>query len=150
MMTPKWKIGLYLAAIFFAGGVSGWVLSAKRARQEVFSPPPFERFSSSLRNRLHARLNLTSSQGVRIDAIIDKSSREMQTIHTDCQRKFRQALVNRNAQIAAVLSAEQQRQFQQMEREPRESRTRNHDHRHGPREGSNAPSSTTLGASTNR
>jgi Spy/CpxP family protein refolding chaperone len=151
MMTAlaKWKIGLYLAAIFCAGGVSGWVLSARKAKEEVYSPPPFEKFSSSLRNRLHSRLNLTPDQGARIDAIIEKSSKEMQTIHSDCQRRFRQGLSNRNAQINAVLTAEQQRLFEQMERERRESWSkRNREHRKNSREGTNASGVSTNAANS--
>jgi Spy/CpxP family protein refolding chaperone len=154
MMTlvAKWRIVLYLVAIFSAGAVSGWVLSAKRAKEEVYSPPPFEKFSSSLRNRLHARLNLTTNQASRIDAIIEKSSREMQSIHSDCQRRFRQGLINRNAQITAVLTSEQQTIFEQMERERREAWNRRgtRDHRRGPRESSNNPSSTNLSSSRPR
>jgi Spy/CpxP family protein refolding chaperone len=141
MMTAlaKWKIALYLAAIFCAGGVSGWVLSARNTKQEVYSPPAFDKFSSSLRTRLHSKLNLSADQATRIDAVIEKSSREMQSIHGDCQRRFHQGLNNRNAQIVAILTPDQQRQFEQLERERRESWSRraNHEHKRSPRDTNN-------------
>ena len=75
-VISKWKIALYLAAIFFAGGVSGWMIGAKAAKQKIFSPPDPREISSHMRDRLHSKLDLTEDQGKKVDALIDPPLRE--------------------------------------------------------------------------
>jgi len=119
-LLSKWKIALYLAAIFCAGGVSGWVIGVRTAKENIFAPPRPDEISSFMRGRLH-KLNLTPEQTKRVDAIIDRSSREMQAIHGDCMTRIRQGINARNAQLNAVLSPEQQKRFEQSEKERREA-----------------------------
>src|SRR6185295_16724033 len=68
-------------------------------------------------DRLHAKLNLSSDQAKQIDAIIERSSAEMQTIHGDNIKRIWQGINNRNTQIAAVLTPDQQKQFEQIEKD---------------------------------
>ena len=70
----KWTIGFYLAAIFGAGAVSGWVIAAKTAKQEMFSPPRPGEFAARMRERYESRLNLTPDQARKLGAIIDHCS----------------------------------------------------------------------------
>ncbi len=119
-LLSKWKIVLYLSAIFCAGGVSGWVIAARTTREKIFAPPRPDEISSFMRARLH-KLDLTPDQTKKVDAIIDRSSREMQTIHGDCMTRIRQGINTRNAQLNAVLSPEQQKRFEQSEKERREA-----------------------------
>jgi hypothetical protein len=117
----KWRIGIYLVAIFCAGGISGWALAARTTKEKIFSPPRQDEISSSLKTRLRAKMSLTPEQGRQIDGIIDRSSKEMQSIHGDCIKKIRQGLTTRNAQITALLTADQQKQFEQIEKERQEA-----------------------------
>jgi len=119
--VAKWKLVLYLAAIFAAGAVSGWVIAAKTAKQKAFTAPRSDEISASLRDRLHAKLNLSDEQKQKIDAVLERSSKEMQAIHKAGIDRIRQALSNRTWQISAVLTADQQRQFEQIERERQEA-----------------------------
>lgn len=113
----KWTIALYLAAIFGAGVVSGWVIAAKTAKQEMFSPPRPGEFAAQMRERYESRLNLTPDQAAKLAAIIDQSVKEMQSIHADSFKRVRQGISNRNAQVAAILTPEQKKEFTRMEKE---------------------------------
>jgi Spy/CpxP family protein refolding chaperone len=146
-VSTKWKIGSYLLAIFCAGAVSGWMIEAKTAKQKMFAPPRPEeisdRISSSFRTRLHSQLELTPQQTQQVDAVLDRSAREMKSIHGECMKRISQGLNNRNAQISAILTPEQQKKFEQLEKERHEPW---HGRgpgpwRHGPRErgGTNSP-----------
>jgi len=137
----KWRIALYLAAIFCAGGISGWALAARTTKEKIFSPPRQDEISSSLKTRLRAKMNLTPDQATQIDGIIDRSSKEMQSIHGECIKRIRQGLTARNAQITALLTSDQQKQFEQIEKERQESW---HSRGHGRRDrgGTNSPNAT--------
>jgi Spy/CpxP family protein refolding chaperone len=117
----KWKAGLYLAAIFAAGSVSGWVVATKAAKQKAFSAPRSDEIAASLRTCMSARLNLTEDQKNKIDSIIERSTKEMQSIHRERTDRIRLSLSNRNSQIMAVLTPEQQTQFESIEKERQES-----------------------------
>jgi len=146
--STKWKIGSYLLAIFCAGAVSGWMIEARTAKQKLFaSPRPEEisdQISSSFRSRLHSKLDLTPEQAQQVDAVLDRSAKEMKTIHGECMKRISQGLNNRNAQITAILNPEQQKKFEQLEKERHEAwraRSPSGPWRHGPRErgGTNRP-----------
>ena len=113
----KWKVGLYLAGIFAAGSVSGWVVATKTLKQQAFTAPKSDEIAASLRSCLRTRLQLTEEQKVRIDTIIERSAREMQTIHRELTDRIRQAVNNRTVQIMAILNPEQQNVFEQIEKE---------------------------------
>src|SRR5688572_5493549 len=117
----KWKAAVYLAAIFAAGGVSGWVVATKVAKQKAFSPPRSDEIAASLRSCMYDRLKLSSEQKSQIDAVIERSSREVQSIHRDRTDRIRQSLSNRNSQIMGILRPEQQDEFELIEKERRES-----------------------------
>jgi len=139
----KWKVMLYLAGIFLAGSVSGWVIATKTAKQKAFTAPGRDEIAASLRTCMHSRLNLTADQRKKVDGIIERSSGELQAIHRQNIGLIRQVLSNRNAQLNAVLSPAQQEVFDQIERERKQSfrgtnswrgRPRSHDRGDGSRE----------------
>lgn len=142
--VSKWKIVLYLAAIFAAGGVSGWVVAAKTTKQMLLSSPQPQEISSRFCEKVFSRLNLSPDQVQKIEEISQRSAKEMSAIHEDRKRRIRQAISNRNAQIHAILNPEQQAQFEQIEREHRESRNRDKDRdrdkdKHSPDRSSSKP-----------
>jgi pyruvate dehydrogenase complex dehydrogenase (E1) component len=116
----KWQVMLYLTGIFLAGSVSGWVIATKTVKQKAFTAPRMDEIAASMRTCMHSRLQLSDDQKKKIDAIIERSSAEVQAIHRDRIDRIRQVLTERNAQITAVLSAEQQQQFEQIEKERQE------------------------------
>ena len=128
-VLSKWKIAVYLAAIFCAGGVSGWMIGARAAKEKIFSPPDPREISSHMRDRLHSKLDLTEDQGKKVDALIEKNSKDMQAIHGDCMKKIHQGMTGFNTQLKALLTPAQQAKFEDMERERREAR-KNWEQRH--------------------
>jgi len=119
--SSKRKLAVYLAAIFAAGTVSGWVVATRTVRQKAFMAPRSDEIAASLRKCLHSKLALTDDQKRKVDAVIEHSSKEMQSIHKESIERIRQALGNRNAQLAAVFTPEQQKQFERLEKERQES-----------------------------
>jgi hypothetical protein len=117
----KWKLALYLAGIFLAGGVSGWVVATKMAKEKAFKAPEPKEIALSFRDRMNARLNLTPEQGREIDAILDRSSAEIQALHGENIKRIKLAINTRNAQINALLNPGQQALFEEIEKERRDS-----------------------------
>jgi hypothetical protein len=144
----KWKLALYLVGIFLAGGVSGWVVATKMAKEKAFEAPQPKEIAVSFRDRLNATLNLSPDQGRQIDSILERSSAEIQALHGENIKRIKQAINNRNTQINAVLMPEQQVQFDQMEKERKElwrSKRGGSEGRRGPRD----KNVTNSAASTN-
>lgn len=142
----KWKLAIYLVALFAAGGVSGWMVAAKMAKERAFAPPRFEEYATRMRTQLHERLDLTPDQQSRIDTIIEQSSREMNSIHGELMKRVRLGMSNRNARINAILTPEQQKKFETFEKERmeqwrRKPRDGSREGRDGGREGRRSPGS---------
>ena len=113
----KLKLVLYLAAIFAAGGVSGWVVAAKSTKQKMFSPPAPKEFSSRFCDRVLSNLELSPEQSEKLKEIADRYDKEMFSLHGKHARQIGLAVSNRNAQLAGILTPEQREKFDQMERE---------------------------------
>ena len=120
----KWKIVLYLAGIFAAGGVSGWVVAAKTTKERMLTPPAPKEISMHFCDRLASKMNLSPEQSQKIREISERYAKEFDTLRREHGRQIRQSIGNRNAEIKAILTPEQQAQFEQIEREHREARDR--------------------------
>jgi pyruvate dehydrogenase complex dehydrogenase (E1) component len=116
----KWQLTLYLTGIFLAGSVSGWVIATKTVKQKAFTAPRLDEIAASMRTCVHSRLQLTDDQKKKIDAVIERSSAEVQAIHRERIDRIRKVLSERNDQITAVLTPDQQKQFEQIEKERQE------------------------------
>jgi Spy/CpxP family protein refolding chaperone len=113
----KWKLALYLVALFAAGGVSGWLVAAKMARERAFAPPRFDEYASRMRTQLHEKLELTSEQKEKLDTIFERNSKEMNAVHGELMKRIRQGMSNRTVLINAILTPEQQKKFEALEKE---------------------------------
>ena len=120
----KSKLVLYLAAIFAAGGISGWVVAAKTTKEKIFSPPAPKEISMHFCDRLSSKMDFSPEQSQKIQAISERYAKEFDTLRREHGKRIRLAISNRNAQITAILTPEQQSQFEQLERERRENRER--------------------------
>lgn len=123
MMTgiSKWNLALYLAAIFAAGGVSGWVVAAKTTKEKMLSPPGPKEISTHFCDRLSSRMSLSPEQSQKIRELSEHYAKEFDGLRREHGRRIRTAISNRNAAITAILTPEQQAQFEQIERERREA-----------------------------
>ena len=120
-MLSKWKLVLYLAAIFATGGVSGWLVANKTARDKVYAPLRKDEVAERLRVCMHEKLNLTEEQKPKVDAIIEHSSKEIWSMRGEHMARVRQAVTSRNKELMAVLEPAQKQQFEQIEKERQEA-----------------------------
>jgi Spy/CpxP family protein refolding chaperone len=111
-----WTLAAYLAAIFTAGAVSGWFAGSRAARSAVRTPPPMEEFSRYYRERLISKLTLTEDQKKEIDAILKRTSAEMNASHQQNLARILAARSNRTAQVVAILTPEQRAQYAELEK----------------------------------
>ena len=124
MMTAlsNWKLALALAGIFTAGSVTGWMVASKNVRQAALKPPPQKEIAGSWKDCLQSKLSLAPEQSKQVDAILERNSGELHALHDENLKRIRQSLSNRNAQIAAVLTPDQQRLFAKIEKDRHDSR----------------------------
>jgi Spy/CpxP family protein refolding chaperone len=129
----KWKVALYLTAIFAVGSITGWMAGTKTTKQKMLSPPPPEEIGSRIRQDIHKELNLSPEQKAKVDAILEQNSKEMKSLFDAHFQRVRAVASNRNAQITSVLTPEQKVKFEELEKkrhEPRpQNRHRNWQHR---------------------
>ncbi len=152
----KWKLALYLMALFVAGGVSGWVVAAKMAKERAFAPPRFEEYATKMRTELHEKLGLAPGQQKELDSIFEQSSKDMNAVHGELMKRIRLGMSNRSARINAILTPAQQQKFEALEKERMEQwrrkgrdggrdgkdgRDGGRDGREGPRDGRRGPGS---------
>ena len=121
----KWKAAVYLAAIFLAGGVSGFFVAGKVEKQKANKAVDTKQISKevamSFRDRCHARLNLTPEQAKTIDGIIERYSTKILATHEEKRTRVRQMCEERNSRILAVLTPPQAEAFEQMAKERKEA-----------------------------
>ncbi|HEX7469801.1 MAG TPA: hypothetical protein VF437_03570 [Verrucomicrobiae bacterium] len=113
----KWKISLYLLALFLAGVVTGAILThqiGKRIMMKVMQP---EAMAERWRHDLKTRLNLSAEQSQKIAPIIMDG---MKTFGLVLREQTGLALSNCNARIALELTPEQRIKFAEIEKEQQE------------------------------
>lgn len=111
-----WTLAAYLAAMFGAGAVSGWFVGTRTARSAVRTPPRVEEFSRYYRERLISKLTLTEDQRKEVDAILKRTSAEMDASHQQNLARILASRSNRNAQVMAILTPEQRDQYSELEK----------------------------------
>jgi Spy/CpxP family protein refolding chaperone len=123
----KWKISLYLVALFLAGVVTGAFLThqvGKRIMMKMMRP---EAMAEHWRHDLEGKLSLTAEQSRKIAPIIADG---MNTFRSGFHDQMQLTLSNCNALIAVELTPEQRTKFAEIEREQQEfirSRLKNGD-----------------------
>lgn len=119
-MNPlsKWRVAVYLAAIFMAGGVSGWMTATSVARNAARKAPQAKQIATTFKERTRA-LHLTPEQQEKIDAIADRTAAEASAVNEENVRRIKQCFSNRHAQVCALLTPQQREQFERAEKERR-------------------------------
>ncbi len=110
-MNRKLKIGLYLAAIFGAGGVTGMFISYQVVRHMM---PTQERMVGHWCGELQSKLNLTPEQTQKIRPIVNDAVTDFRN---DLSREILLNLSNCNARVVLELTPEQKAKFEQMWKE---------------------------------
>ncbi len=110
----KWKIGLYLSALFLAGVVTGAILTAQIGRRMMMRVMQPEAMAGRWQRDLETRLNLTAAQSQKIAPIITDGMKNFGAVMRD---QTGLALSNCNARIEMELTPEQKIKFAEIEQE---------------------------------
>ena len=116
----KRKLGVYVLAIFLAGGGSGALIAWKLCPRLPVAPAPPAEIGARLRARFQSRLDLTPDQAQKIDPMIDQAMRRVEAIRQETASHVFANVSNLDAQVRAVLTPEQKVRFEELERERRE------------------------------
>jgi Spy/CpxP family protein refolding chaperone len=115
--TSKGRIGLYLAALFFAGVVTGAFGAFAVGRHLMMAAMSREKMAAHWRGELQSKLNLTPAQTEKIAPIINDAIGEFRN---DFAAQILATVSNANARIAAELTPEQQPKFVEIEKQQQE------------------------------
>jgi hypothetical protein len=110
----KWKIGLYLSALFLAGVVTGAILTAQIGRRMMMRVMQPEAMAGRWQHDLETKLNLSAGQSQKIAPIIRDGMKDFGATMRD---QTGLALSNCNARIALELTPEQKVKFAEIEKE---------------------------------
>ena len=116
----KWKLGVYVLAIFLAGAGSGALIGWQVCRRTPVAPVPPAEIGARLRARFQSRLALTTGQAQKIEPMIDQAMRRVEAIRKDTASQVFANVSNLHEQILTVLTPEQKVKFEELERERRD------------------------------
>ena len=110
----KWKIGVYLVALFLAGVVTGGILTAAIGRQIMTRVMQPEAMASRWQQDLEKRLTLNPEQSQKIAGIIMEAIGNFGSVLSE---QSQLALSNCNARIEVELTPEQKIKFAEIEKD---------------------------------
>jgi hypothetical protein len=119
-----WKMFLYSAALFIAGGVCGAILMSRLAPAQEQQPLKLGRtneIAAKIRTRLDSRLLLTPAQQQQFDPLFVKTSEQLECIHKDCLDRISASLDDLHAQMSPGLTPEQRQLLTGLEAERRQA-----------------------------
>jgi Spy/CpxP family protein refolding chaperone len=116
----KWKLGLYVLAIFLAGGGTGAFITWRTCQGRAATPPSPAEIGARLRAQFQSRLDLTPEQMSKINPLIDQAMHRVEAIRTDTASHVFANVSNLHEQVLLVLTPEQKAKFEQLERERRD------------------------------
>ena len=121
MSAPgKWKLALYVLAIFLAGGGTGGLVTWRMCQARAATPLTPAEIGARLRARFQARLDLTPEQAQKIDPMIDQAMRQVEIIRGETASHVFANVSNLHEQVLLVLTPEQKAKFEQLDRERRQ------------------------------
>jgi Spy/CpxP family protein refolding chaperone len=121
MTSPgKWKLGVYVLAIFLAGAGSGALIGWQVCRRTPVAPVPPAEIGARLRARFQSQLVLTPDQVQKIDPMIDQAMRRVEAIRKDTASQVFGNVATLHEQVLTVLTPEQKVKFEELERERRD------------------------------
>lgn len=121
MTSPgKWKLGVYVLAIFLAGAGSGALIGWQVCRRTPVAPVPPAEIGARLRARFQSQLALTPDQAQQIDPMIDQAMRRVEAIRKETASQVFANVSDLHKQMLTVLTPEQKVKFEELERERRD------------------------------
>ena len=116
----RWKLRLYVLAIFLAGCGSGALITWHLGQGRAVAPSSPAEIGARLRARFQARLDLTPEQVQQINPLIDQAMRRVEIIRHETANHVFANVSNLHEQVLLLLTPEQKVKFEQLERERRE------------------------------
>ena len=116
----RWKLGLYVIAIFLAGGGSGAFITWQISQNRVVTPSSPAEIGARLRARFQSQLALTPDQAQKIDPMIDQAMRRVEAIRQETAGHVFANVSNLHEQVLVVLTPEQKVKFEELERQRRD------------------------------
>jgi Spy/CpxP family protein refolding chaperone len=121
MTSPgKWKLGVYVLAIFLAGAGSGALIGWQVCRRTPVAPVPPAEIGARLRARFQSQLALMPDQVQKIDPMIDQAMRRVEAIRKETASQVFANVSDLHKQMLTVLTPEQEVKFEELERERRD------------------------------
>ena len=120
MTSPgKWKLGVYVLAVFLAGAGSGALVAWQVCRRTPVAPVPPAEIGARLRARFQSQLALTPEQVQKIDPMINQAMRRVEAIRKETASQVFANVSTLHEQMLTVLTPEQKVKFEELERERR-------------------------------
>jgi Spy/CpxP family protein refolding chaperone len=116
----KWKLRLYVLAIFVAGAGSGAFISWQFCQGRAPTPSTPAEIGARLRAQFQSRLDLTPEQVRKIDPLIDQAMQQVTVIRNETANHVFANVSNLHDQMLQVLTPAQKIKFEELERERRE------------------------------
>lgn len=117
MTKPTRMATLYLAVIFVAGGLFGFVahgLYSQKATRADTRPPNPKEFRDRYASKLQRELSLSPDQTAQVSAILDETGARFRDIRERMSPEFDAIRQQQRQKIRALLSPEQQGKYQKM------------------------------------
>ena len=121
----RWKLILAFVLVFFAGIACGF-FGAFRGAPWMFGHPHHGSVAEHMKRHLRTELNLTAQQMEQISPIVDRAASQLEAKREQTIREVRNIFEETHRGITPFLTAEQQRQLDELEQ-----RHRRRLHRHG-------------------
>jgi Spy/CpxP family protein refolding chaperone len=131
MSLPKARPWVIMALIFLLGAVTGSLLTIGFGSHFARTLPGTKELVDHRMMFLAHRLNLTDAQQEKIRPIVMDAEKRVETVYHQDVGTISKIMADANAQIAQVLTPEQQAALKQLEAE-REKMFFHHMHGHGP------------------
>ena len=100
----KWKLGVYVLAIFLAGGGSGALIAWRVCRRTPVAPVPPAEIGARLRARFQTQLDLTPDQAQKIEPMIDQAMHRVEAIRNETAGHVFANVSNLHEQVVTVLT----------------------------------------------
>ena len=113
----KWKTIGYAVSLFVVGAISGGALGVYETKSHLFAPVPEREMESRLLHRLRTKLDLTEGQVAQIQPIIRSAARDIRSIHFEAMEQTNKVLDASYAQLAPILTPEQRKTLDEMQKE---------------------------------
>jgi Spy/CpxP family protein refolding chaperone len=118
--SMRWRMLGYMIALFIAGAITGAaVISRSSVSSQTLKIGRTEEIASLIRQRMDP-LNLTGEQDQKISPLIRTASEELEASHLLCLQQCSSIIDKLHAQMAPILTPDQQEKLKKLEADRRE------------------------------